>query len=179
MMTQEKTSVNSVTDRSCRALAIAVRKQGLPFRNYRGLTLVELIVVCAILAVLIGIAIPTYTKFKEGARVSAAMSEVRTIELAINAYTAENGVKPANLSVIKYDTLRDPWGNSFEYRPAPGTLEYVPGDSLLPNGGVGNTDYDLWCRGKDGSSGTALSTNDNLIVRARSGGFVGLAINYL
>jgi prepilin-type N-terminal cleavage/methylation domain-containing protein len=176
MMTQEKTHVNYVKEWTCLALTMATRKQGIPLRNSRGFTLVELIVVCAILGVLIGFAIPSYTKYKDLAKVSAAMSEIRTIELAINSYVAENGSKPADLNQVKYDTLTDPWANHFEYRQTAGTLEYVTGDFVL--GGVGNTDYDLWCKGKDGSSGTALSVNENLIVRARSGGFVGLASNY-
>jgi prepilin-type N-terminal cleavage/methylation domain-containing protein len=172
MMTQEKTHVNYVKEWTCRAITMAIRKQGIPLRNSRGMSLVELIVVCAIVAVLCSIAIPAYTRFKDGARESGAMSEIRTIELAINSYLVETGALPADLSKVKYDTLIDPWGNHFYYAQTAGTLEYVTG-----TGGV-NTDFDLWSTGKDGSSGTALSVNDNLIVRARNGAYVGLAKNY-
>jgi prepilin-type N-terminal cleavage/methylation domain-containing protein len=176
MMTQEITPVNYVKVWTCRSITMATRKQGIHLRNSRGITLIELIVAFAILAVLAALAIPTYSTYKDLARESAAMTDIRTIELAINGYKAENGSNPANLSQVKYDTLIDPWGNHFEYRQAPGTLEFISGD--LGVGTVDNKDFDLWCKGKDGSSGTALSVDENIIVRARSGGFVGLAKNF-
>ena len=179
-MTQEKMQPNQGKEWTCRAVATsALRKQGIPLRNCRGFTLVELIVVCAIIGLLVSIAIPAYTQFKEVARISGAMTEVRTIELAINSYVAETGSLPADLSTIKYDTLKDPWGYGFHYaKPVAGvmTLHLIAFDPGI------NTDYDLWCTGPDESkspTGTTLASNDNIIIRASNGGFVGLAKNYL
>jgi general secretion pathway protein G len=179
MMTQEKTDINYIKELTCRAIIGASRKQGMPLRNTRGFTLIEVLAVCVILAVLTALAIPAYSKMKETARESGAMTEIRTIEYAIAGYVAENGRLPADLSLVKYDTLTDPWGNRYQYVPGAGTLEYISGT------GVGNTDplipsYDLWSKGRDRSNGTTLSVEDNwnIIVRAENGSFLGPARKY-
>ncbi len=181
MMAKEKMLLNFGKGWTCRAVAHRIKGIILPLRNSRGFSLIELIVVCAILAVLCAIAIPAYPKFKDAARESGAMTEVRTIELAINSYVAETGSLPADLSVIKYDSLKDPWGNRFHYAipsgtPAKMTLHYISSDDGI------NTDYDLWCTGQDESrspTGTTIINNDNIIIRANNGAYVGLAKNYL
>ena len=61
-------------------------------KNQKGFSLVELIIVIAIMAVLIGLLAPQYMKFVQRSRVSADMANAVSIADAVNAAIAEAGV---------------------------------------------------------------------------------------
>jgi prepilin-type N-terminal cleavage/methylation domain-containing protein len=143
-----------------------------------GFTLVELIVVCAILGVLALMALPALTDFKTKVRVSRCADEIRTIEKDIIAFAAENGHYPANLTEIKRNTLMDPWGHQFIYTPGGGYLDR-DGVSLL-----NDDSFDLYSKGEDGitdgagdlSSDPGPSMDD--VVRGGNGSEVALGSDY-
>ena len=58
-------------------------------RNQKGFTLIELIVVVAILGILAAIAIPRFLSSREKAEQSSVVANLRTIESAIMVYIAE------------------------------------------------------------------------------------------
>ncbi len=60
-------------------------------RNRKGFTLVELVVVIAILGILAGIAVPKLSKSRENAAIAAHNANVRTLESAATMYIAEDG----------------------------------------------------------------------------------------
>ncbi|MDE7207327.1 MAG: prepilin-type N-terminal cleavage/methylation domain-containing protein [Lachnospiraceae bacterium] len=60
--------------------------------NNKGFSLVELIIVIAIMAVLIGVLAPQYLKYVERSRVSADADQVDTFISAVEIYSASNGV---------------------------------------------------------------------------------------
>ncbi len=60
--------------------------------NNKGFSLVELIIVIAIMAVLIGVLAPQYLKYVEKSRVSADADQIDTLISAVEIYSAENGV---------------------------------------------------------------------------------------
>lgn len=64
-------------------------------KKEKGFTLVELMVVIIILAVLTGIAIPSYLALRNRARIQATRSEMQNIGTAIAIYEADRGVFPA------------------------------------------------------------------------------------
>ncbi|ABR49607.1 putative type IV pilin [Alkaliphilus metalliredigens QYMF] len=57
-------------------------------RNKKGFTLIELIVVIAILGILAGIAVPRFASTQDNAKNKAHNANVRTIESAVSVYMA-------------------------------------------------------------------------------------------
>ena len=124
-------------------------------RAGRGFTLVEMLLVLVILAVLAAIVIPKFSGRSEQAKVTAAKSQISSIELALDAFEVDNGFYPkgsAGLTslieapsgaqnwkgpYLKKGIPLDPWGNPYVYT--------YPGRN--------NADYDLMSNGPDGRSG--------------------------
>ena len=65
-----------------------------------GFTLIELIVVMAIVALLVSIAAPRYLLSLERAREASLRSSLQTLRAAIDQYTADRGHYPDNLDAL-------------------------------------------------------------------------------
>ncbi len=125
-------------------------------RRRAAFTLVEMLLVLVILATLAAIVIPKMAGRSQQAKVTAAQSQISSIELALDAFEVDNGYypktgalndlidQPAGASnwrgpYLKKGVPLDPWGNNYVY-------EY-PGKHNA-NG------YDLMSPGTDGRAGT-------------------------
>lgn len=60
------------------------------FRNNKGFTLVELMIVVAIIGILAAIAIPQFANYRQRAFESAAISDLSNAKLDLESYFAEN-----------------------------------------------------------------------------------------
>ena len=86
-----------------------------------GFTLMEILVVVAILLVLVGASSIAVFKYFEDSKYDRANMDVRTLDMAVKTYTLRNqGQPPENLeAVLKYveggaeSNLTDPWGNRY------------------------------------------------------------------
>ncbi|HXJ84229.1 MAG TPA: prepilin-type N-terminal cleavage/methylation domain-containing protein [Candidatus Methylomirabilis sp.] len=65
-------------------------------RNQRGFTLVELMIVVAIIGILTAIAFPLYANIQARARVAKAQADIRTLASAAVVYSAHTGSLPGS-----------------------------------------------------------------------------------
>src|SRR5215469_10611759 len=66
--------------------------------NQRGFTLIELMIVVAIIGILTAIAFPLYANIQARARVAKAQADARTLASAVVVYSAHTGALPAALT---------------------------------------------------------------------------------
>lgn len=70
-------------------------------KNKKGFTLVELIIVIAILGILTAIAVPKFSGFTTKAKTSADAANIKTIQNAVHVYEAEKGAYPQDVAAMK------------------------------------------------------------------------------
>jgi len=144
-----------------------------------GFTLVEILIVIAILGTLSSIAIPAYNSYIEKARIVTAISEIAILQKEIAGYKTANNVLPDTLNDIGRGNFLDPWGNPYQYMNfanVKGMGSMRKDRFLVPL----NSDYDLYSMGKDGLSVpplTAKASHDD-IIRANDGRYIGIASEY-
>jgi general secretion pathway protein G len=145
-----------------------------------GFSLIELLIVIAVIGVLSGIAIPWYMSYREKVKIENCKLGIKVIETAVKNYATENTGYPESLSDVKLGDMVDPWGRPYEYLKIAGGkkgLGKVRKDRfMVPI----NTDFDLYSVGPDGKSASPLSSNNSQddIIRANDGQFIGRASEY-
>ncbi len=80
--------------------------QIMKLKNQRAFTLIELLIVVAIIAVLAAIAVPNFLEAQTRARIVRSTTDMRAVALAIEAYTADNNQIPMAKHPITW-TLED------------------------------------------------------------------------
>ena len=147
-----------------------------------GITLIELVIIVAIVSTLAGICIPAYNRYQENTRIAKAVLDIRAIEHDLLITESLGGKFPDDISGVPVAERRDPWGGYYQYfNPA-----------TKKGGGHGgiqrfdklakplNTDFDLYSMGRDGQSKANLDSKVSLddIVRALNGQYVGLGADF-
>lgn len=129
------------------------------YKSTAGFTLMELLVVMAILALLAGLAVPAYFKRADQARLDKVTTDFATLATALSLYRLDNGMLPSTEQGLQAlvekpglppvpgryrqggylrELPRDPWGNAYVY--------------LSPSRD-GTREYELLSRGADGRPG--------------------------
>ena len=155
---------------------------GSPDRRWdaqRGFTLVELLIVLAVLMTIMAIAVPNLVAAIESARIARAVADIRALETDIDLYELQNGKLPNTLADVGRANILDPWGTPYQYlnfANAKGKGQMRKDRFLVPL----NTSYDLYSKGQNRQSVppiTAKASQDD-ILRANDGAFLGLASQY-
>jgi len=113
-----------------------------------GFTLVELLLVVAILGILAGVVAVNVAGHGDRARIAATRQSIANIETAIRMYEVSNGTFPDSLdqltvamddvaAPLKKENLNDSWGTGFQYKK------------------TSKTSFELRSAGPDKSMGTA------------------------
>lgn len=114
-------------------------------RACRGFTLLELLVVLAILSLIAAFAAPQVLKYLGSAKTQAAGIQIGNLATTLDLYHLESGGYPDEQDGLgmllpllnnKSDALIDPWGNPYRYR--------YPGE---------HGEFDLYSLGADDSEG--------------------------
>ena len=89
----------------------------------RGVTLVELLVVAAIVLIMAGAATLALLKYMDDAKEDRARIDIQTISQAVKTYISKKGNPPDDLTLVllyidngNESHLMDPWGNRYQYR---------------------------------------------------------------
>lgn len=156
-----------------------MRKNDKKKSHQSGLTLIEILIVMAIIGALASIALPAYQDYKEKARIAIAITDIQTIAMKLTAYWSSENTYPETLADIGEAGKLDPWENPYQYL------------NLFNKAGKGgnrkdrklnplNSDFDLYSMGKDGQSKTQITNQVSLddIIRANDGKFIDIASKY-
>jgi len=144
-----------------------------------GFTLIEMLIVIAILATLAAIAIPAYSNYIQRAKIARCIAEIRMLESEIAAYQENKDKLPDNLNDLGRGNILDPWGNPYQFlnfANVKGVGEMRKDMNLVPI----NAHFDLYSMGKDGQSMPPLTVtvSHDDIIRANNGSFIGIASDY-
>lgn len=113
----------------------------------QGFTLIEILVVVAIIGMLGAVAVPAYMNYLADARISTAREQIKNIEQACNMYNAKFGKYPESLEKLQEGDddnppildgeIVDPWGQEIKYEKKGKTIYLT---SSGPNETFGDED---------------------------------------
>jgi len=112
-------------------MLIKIRKMMKRKSNQKGFTLVELMVVMAILALLAGLAMPKFTGVLSAAREDANNANLRMLQNAVDLYCVTEDVAPADVDSFK-EVINEGYLDA-EPKPPEGYNDYVVADGVVAN----------------------------------------------
>ena len=121
-------------------------------QNKKGMSLIEIMIVVAIVGILMVVVIPNYRRIQEQSNVAKAKSELRSLQTAVENYYVHNGSYPAALNDVTSAT--------------PNIVSSIPDDVFASSGtygydrgGTGDYYYVLYSVGPDGTGSASIGSD--------------------
>lgn len=151
-------------------------------KRIKGFTMIELLLVVAILGTILVVALPGFQRMIDKARINKACSDIAIMSNKISDYFLDYGEYPETLDELDYKKIYDPYGFPYEYLVIFGKNKsdiqgkWRKDRFLVPL----NYDFDLYSVGKDGTSQAPLTSDSSYddIIRANNGRFIDIAYKY-
>ncbi|MCA9430290.1 MAG: prepilin-type N-terminal cleavage/methylation domain-containing protein, partial [Candidatus Omnitrophica bacterium] len=135
------------------------------WRRERAFTLIELLIVIAIILILIAIALPNFLEAQIRAKVANVSAELKTIETAVTSYRLERGFDPADGTTLGgAGYVAGSEGNPFVWSQLTTPVQYltsIPIDEFLP------ADYAV----DGGGNGSGVRDPNNNVYRYYAAGW--------
>lgn len=133
---------------------IQARKEELQKRGVSGFTLMEMLIVVAIIAVLVAIAIPVFSSQLDNARKQADAANIRSGYALASAtvLTANSAVADGTVYQLQKDGTITPAGGTGDFAAQTGATEDISGQSVT------------WVKGK-GVSYTYTAANNTITIK--------------
>lgn len=147
-----------------------------------GFSVIELLVVVAIIGILVSIAVPAYENYQNERDFLQTRQDILAIQKAIDLYYVKHNRFPQSLVEIDMQDIRDPWGvayyyvNVASYDKSNSAYRVRRDKKLKPV----NSDYDLYSAGKDGETRAPFSAKASWddIIRCNNGQYLGYVKDY-
>lgn len=113
--------------------------------SQRGFTLIEMMIVVAIIAILVSILVPNFIRARAQAQTAACEANLKEIATALELYETDNEKYPASGTVNASNTDMQPYLKQTPVDPAAGPSAYYT--FTVTGGGASTATYTIVCPG--------------------------------